>query len=98
MPSGRPQFKRREIIVQGEAFEVYYRDVLECIRALFGDPEFAKHLLLFPEMHYTDATKKVRLYFDVNTGDWWWKIQVAITFPLLDFLSRTHKLPTAEAR
>ncbi|OJT07538.1 hypothetical protein TRAPUB_1634 [Trametes pubescens] len=75
MPSGRPQFKRREIIVQGEVFEVYYRDVLECIRALFGDPEFAKHLLLFPEMHYTDATKKVRLYFDVNTGDWWWKIQ-----------------------
>ncbi|KAH9847806.1 hypothetical protein C2E23DRAFT_740945, partial [Lenzites betulinus] len=75
MPSGRPQFKRREIVVQGEAFEVYYRDALECVRALFGDPEFAKHLLLLPEHHYTDARKNVRLYFDINTGDWWWNMQ-----------------------
>ncbi|CDO69394.1 hypothetical protein BN946_scf185040.g7 [Trametes cinnabarina] len=75
LPAGRPRFKRREIVVQGEAFEVYYRDVLECIRALFGDPEFAQDLLLVPERHYTDASRQTRVYFDMNTGDWWWRIQ-----------------------
>ncbi|KAJ3017898.1 hypothetical protein NUW54_g471 [Trametes sanguinea] len=75
LPAGRPRFKRREIIVQGEAFEFYYRDVLECLRALFGDPEFARDLLLVPERHYTDASRQARVYFDMNTGDWWWRIQ-----------------------
>ncbi|KAI0366896.1 hypothetical protein BV20DRAFT_1025390 [Pilatotrama ljubarskyi] len=75
LPSGRPRFKRREVVVQGEAFEVYYRDVLECIRALFGDPEFANDLLLVPERHYTDESRQTRVFFDMHTGDWWWRIQ-----------------------
>lgn len=81
---GRPQFQQCEIVVQGEVFEVYYQDTLECICALFSDPEFAKLLLLLPERHYTDDSKKVWLYFDVNTGDWWWKIQVGATFTFPD--------------
>ncbi|KAI0348953.1 hypothetical protein OH77DRAFT_1465870 [Trametes cingulata] len=75
VPSGRPRFKRREIVVQGEAFEVYYRDILECICALFGDPEFANDLLLVPERHYTDKSRQTRVFFDMHTGDWWWRIQ-----------------------
>lgn len=37
-PPMRPRFQREEIVVGDEAFEVYMRDVLEC---LFGDAEFA---------------------------------------------------------
>ena len=76
LPTGRPCFQREEIVVAGEAFEVFFRDILECIRALYGDPEFAPLLLLVPEKHYTDSTKKERAYFDMNTGKWWWATQV----------------------
>ncbi|KAJ7915699.1 hypothetical protein B0H13DRAFT_1584014, partial [Mycena leptocephala] len=49
---GRPKFKRKEIIVGGEAYDVYFHDILECVKALFGDPEFAAHLKVAPERHY----------------------------------------------
>ena len=77
LPNARPHFQREEIVVGGEAFEVYSRDVLECVEALFGDPEFAPLLLLVPERHYTDADRTVRVYFDMNTGKWWWATQVS---------------------
>lgn len=76
LPSGRPPFQRHEIVVAGEAFEVFYRDILQCIEALFGDPEFAPILLLLPERHYGDSDRTVRVYFDMNTGKWWWATQV----------------------
>ncbi|PIL34532.1 hypothetical protein GSI_03310 [Ganoderma sinense ZZ0214-1] len=78
MSSGRPPFERHEIVVAGEAFEVYYRDVLSCIRALFGDPEFTADLLLAPERHFTDEEQEVRVYFEMNTGQWWWRVQEAL--------------------
>ena len=78
MSSGRPTFERHEIVVAGEAFEVYYRDILSCIKALFGDPEFTADLLLAPERHYTDQDQNVRVYFEMNTGQWWWKVQVRV--------------------
>ena len=59
LPSSRPRFQRHEIVVAGEAFEVYFRDILACIRALFGDPEFTPVLLLLPECHYADADHTV---------------------------------------
>ncbi|KAL1941438.1 hypothetical protein VTO73DRAFT_7255 [Trametes versicolor] len=73
--SGRPRFIRREIVVAGEAFEVFYRDVIACVRALFGDPEFAGILVFAPERHYADADCTVRVYFDMHTGKWWWAQQ-----------------------
>ncbi|PIL31105.1 hypothetical protein GSI_05801 [Ganoderma sinense ZZ0214-1] len=75
LPNGRPHFQREEIVVAGEAFEVFFRNILECIRALYGDPEFTPLLLLVPEKHYTDETKSERVYFDMHTGKWWWATQ-----------------------
>ncbi|KAJ7483092.1 hypothetical protein B0H11DRAFT_2417306 [Mycena galericulata] len=72
---GRPKFKRKEIIVGGEAYDVYFRDILECVKALFGDPEFAVHLKVAPEHHYADEDQTVRLYHDMHTGKWWWATQ-----------------------
>lgn len=73
---GHPRFRRREIVVGGEAFEVYFRDVIECIRALYGDTEFARYLVFVPEQHYVDDQLTIRLYHDMHTGDWWWDTQV----------------------
>ncbi|KAI0772149.1 hypothetical protein BD413DRAFT_474708, partial [Trametes elegans] len=78
LPAGRPRFKREEVEVAGESFEVYFRDITECIRSLLGDPEFAPLLLLVPEKHFTDHTKTTQVFFDMNTGKWWWTTQEAL--------------------
>jgi hypothetical protein len=76
IPAQRPRFQRHEIEVAGERIEVYYRDILECIKTLWSDPELTPHLILKPERHYTDATKTVRMFHDMHTGKWWWATQV----------------------
>lgn len=78
LPSSRPRFQRREIVVAGESFDVYFRDIIECIRALFGDPEFAPYLVFLPERHFADPQHEVPVYFDMHTGKWWWDMQVCI--------------------
>jgi hypothetical protein len=74
--SSRPMFQREEIIIGNEAYNVYFRDVIECIRALYGDPEFAPYLVFRPEEHYVDDSRQVRLFHDMHTGRWWWSTQV----------------------
>jgi len=72
----RPKFKRREIVVDGESFEIYSRDIVECLKALFGDPEFLPYLVFEPERHYADEDKTIRMVHDMHTGKWWWDTQV----------------------
>ncbi|KAJ3713720.1 hypothetical protein DFJ43DRAFT_1134924 [Lentinula guzmanii] len=75
LPAGRPQFQRQEVIVQGEVFEVYFRHVLECIKDLFGDAEFAEYLKFAPERHFENDKCDEQLYHDMHTGKWWWLTQ-----------------------
>lgn len=74
-----PQFTRHEVILCDEVFEMYSRQILECIKLLFGDPDFLPCLLLKPEKHYTDASKANRMYYEMNTGRWWWATQVSVS-------------------
>lgn len=75
----RPKFSRSEIQVGDETLDVYHRDILECVRALFGDPEFSPNLVFVPERHYADNDKTVRVYGDMHTGKWWWNMQASST-------------------
>ena len=59
----------------GEAFDVYYCDILTCIKDLFGKPEFASSMKFTPEQHYADEDETLRVYCDVHTGRWWWATQ-----------------------
>ncbi|KDQ20398.1 hypothetical protein BOTBODRAFT_100224 [Botryobasidium botryosum FD-172 SS1] len=72
---GRPTFQHEEIEVAGEVFDIYFRDVLECIRALYSNHEFAHILVFIPERHYADKDMTMRLYHDMHTGRWWWQTQ-----------------------
>ncbi|KAL0570267.1 hypothetical protein V5O48_011694 [Marasmius crinis-equi] len=72
---GRPVFNRAEAVVAGEAHEFYHRDILECIRALWGDPDLSTYLIMCPERHYTDHTRQKRLFHSMHTGRWWWATQ-----------------------
>ena len=73
---GRPPFRRKELVIGQERLEFYCRDALECIRSLFGDPQYVQDLVFAPERHYIDHERKSRLYHEMYTCDWWWTIQV----------------------
>ena len=63
-------------MVQGQAFEVYFRDIVACIKALFADAEFSLYLKFVPERQYEDESKREHLYHGMHTGEWWWDTQV----------------------
>ena len=71
-----PKFERESVVVGNKVFEMYSRNVIDCIKYLFGDPEFASHLLLVPEHHFTDASKTNKVVHELNTSRWWWNTQV----------------------
>ncbi|KAG2154332.1 uncharacterized protein EDB93DRAFT_1320044 [Suillus bovinus] len=75
LPTSHPKFKREQIVDAGEAFDVYYCDVIECVRSLYSDPDFARYLVFVPERHYADEDKTVQLFHDMHTGKWWWDTQ-----------------------
>ncbi|KAF5346250.1 hypothetical protein D9758_014405 [Tetrapyrgos nigripes] len=75
LPS-RPQFRTANIVVEGESFEIYFRDIMECVEALFRDPKFAPYMKFVPEKHWTDSSKQTRMFHDMHTGEWWWSRQV----------------------
>ncbi|KAL0566234.1 hypothetical protein V5O48_015780, partial [Marasmius crinis-equi] len=72
---GRPAFKRSEAVVAEEAFEFYHRDILECVKTLWGDPDLSPYLVFRPEHHYSDDNLEKRLYHSMHTGNWWWSTQ-----------------------
>ncbi|KIL55290.1 hypothetical protein M378DRAFT_49930, partial [Amanita muscaria Koide BX008] len=74
-----PSFKRLDLHVGGEQVSMYARDILQCIRALYGDPAFTRYLILRPERHYKlSGDQWSRVYHDMHTGNWWWEIQITL--------------------
>jgi len=65
-------------VQSGEVLEFYARNIIECLRALWGDPDFDGDLIFEPERLYADEEKKSQIYHDMNTGKWWWDTQVEI--------------------
>ena len=85
LPNGLPQFVREEVEVGNQKYEFYHRDILQCVRVLFSDPELAECLAYAPEQHFTGPDKKSRIFSEMNSGRWWWTRQV---WPTLFFLRR----------
>jgi hypothetical protein len=56
---------------------LYYRDALECIEHLFGNPLFAGHIDYSPQRLWTTAEKLERIYTEWMTGDSAWEMQVS---------------------
>lgn len=69
---------------------------MECIRALFGAPEFADVLILQPEKHFADEAKKIPVYHDMHTAEWWWKVQVRCL--RVSFTARANQLVAGRGR
>ncbi|KAH9009002.1 hypothetical protein EDB83DRAFT_2509016 [Lactarius deliciosus] len=75
---GRPPFECEDFTIGGERLSFYFRNVLQCIRTLFGDPEFAHELAFAPERHYSDPERTYCVYSEMHTGDWWWAVQTSL--------------------
>jgi Plavaka transposase len=67
---GRPPFQCKELVIGDERLDFYCRDVLECIRSLYGDPNFAQAMAFAPEHHYTSSVRTSHIYNELYTGDW----------------------------
>ncbi|KAI9440231.1 hypothetical protein BJY52DRAFT_1229557 [Lactarius psammicola] len=75
---GRPPFQCEDLTIEGEDLQFHYREIIPCIRNLFGNPEFAGDLVYAPERHYVDAKRTCCVYNEMHTGEWWWTVQMSL--------------------
>lgn len=59
-----------------EELELWYRDPVECIRELIGNPLFRDSMSYAPEQLFEDPGGRRRVWNQMSSGDWWWKVQV----------------------
>ncbi|KAF8889384.1 hypothetical protein BD779DRAFT_1671930 [Infundibulicybe gibba] len=59
----------------GEEMELWYRNPIECIKELVGNPAFGDSISFVPERVYTSSDGDDRIYDEMWTGDWWWNTQ-----------------------
>ena len=68
-----PELKVKKISITGyatrELMFLFYRDVLECVEYLLGNPLFSDHIDLCPIRLYRDAEKTIRIYTEWVTGN-----------------------------
>ncbi|KAF8326774.1 hypothetical protein F5887DRAFT_899535 [Amanita rubescens] len=76
----RPHFEQHEVRIAGDIETMHSRNIIECIKTLYGDAAHAPYLIFKPEHHYlrTGANSKQRVYHDMHTGQWWWEVQKAL--------------------
>ena len=73
---GHPPFKSQDFLIGNETLRFHFRDIVPCICAIFGDPEFARDLVFAPEQYYVVHEQTCQVYSEMYTGDWWWSKQV----------------------
>jgi len=73
---GRSAFVWKNLVMGGENLTFYHWEIVPCLRALYGDPEFWHDLIFSPERHFTNEERMHRIYNEMHTGDWWWSVQV----------------------
>jgi hypothetical protein len=69
-----------------ESVELWFRDPIECVRSLIGNPAFREHLSYAPQKVFTSKSGATRIYDEAWTGEWWWSIQVRAR----DFVESTY--------
>lgn len=66
-------------IVMVEKLELWYRDPVECVRELIGNPMFRNKISYAPEQHFQDLAGERQIWNEMWTGEWWWNTQVSIS-------------------
>lgn len=63
----------------GKQARFYYRDPVECVRFLLGQPCFAKDMVFAPITEWNGDVPRRAVYSEMHTAEWWWETQVCIT-------------------
>ncbi|KAJ7815457.1 Zn-finger domain-containing protein [Mycena leptocephala] len=58
-----------------ETLELWYRDPVDCIRELIGNPVFRDVMQYAPQKVFEDAAGKSEVINEMWTAAWWWKLQ-----------------------
>ena len=58
--------------------QIYYRNPVNVIQALWSNPIYSNQMTFAPQKMWSSSERISRLYNEMWTGDWWWKIQVCI--------------------
>jgi len=83
----KPKWKCEAIEVKGnvigadgepvtEIVELWFRDPIECIQGLIGNPMFRENVSYVPQKVFMSGSGMTRIYDEAWTGDWWWTTQV----------------------
>jgi hypothetical protein len=59
-----------------EKLELWYRDPMECIAELMGNPIFRNVMKYAPEKLFLDLDQEVEVINEMWTASWWWDRQV----------------------
>ncbi|KAH8985112.1 hypothetical protein EDB86DRAFT_3066078 [Lactarius hatsudake] len=73
-----PRWYCEEMIIEGyesEKITFYWRDALDVIEYIFGNPIFAPYMQYDPQRVWTDISKVERVYSEYMTGDFAWQSQ-----------------------
>ncbi|KAJ7274667.1 hypothetical protein C8J57DRAFT_1062559 [Mycena rebaudengoi] len=58
-----------------ENLELWFRDPVECVRELIGNPIFRDVMKFAPEKLYADEKGEVEIINEMWTANWWWELQ-----------------------
>ncbi|KAG8789232.1 hypothetical protein FRC12_013725 [Ceratobasidium sp. 428] len=78
LPHGPPWY-RETVVVEGdlgdEILDLWKRDVSEVVRWLLANRRFLPDMRFAPELHWDSPEKINRIYDEMWSGDWWWRMQ-----------------------
>ena len=81
-----PNWKVKTISITGylthKPMLLFYRDALDCVEYLLGNPLFSDSIDFSPVRLYQNAERTIRVYSEWVTGNAAWEMQVC-TSPLL---------------
>ncbi|KDQ15498.1 hypothetical protein BOTBODRAFT_108756 [Botryobasidium botryosum FD-172 SS1] len=87
LPVDGPGWNSEEITITGdkpdpstggkltETVEVWWRDPVDCIEELIGNPMFKNFMGYAPLKEYKDKLKNDQLFNEMWTTNWWWDLQ-----------------------
>ncbi|KAJ7106620.1 hypothetical protein C8R44DRAFT_834329 [Mycena epipterygia] len=63
--------------MKSERLDLWWRDPVECVAELIGNPAFKDAMRYAPQKLYADKDGKVEVIDEMWTASWWWEIQVS---------------------
>ncbi|KAJ7439718.1 hypothetical protein B0H11DRAFT_1934253 [Mycena galericulata] len=61
--------------MRSERQDLWWRDPVECVAELIGNPAFKDAMRYAPEKVYEDPQREVEVINEMWTASWWWEIQ-----------------------